>query len=134
MTLAPSRRSTGEPSPDLARGLGRLLVSSAHLAAVSEDVAAVSDVQPELERLDAPREQWREVAVQLLELRAQIDQAAAEKTFTGSAGEHLVIRGREGIVIAADAGYITVLSRRMDRHARMGRLFAVTAHEDDLQL
>lgn len=124
MTIASARRATGEPSPDLARGLGKLLVSSAQLAAVSERVEAIAGVQPELERLDAAREQWREVAAHLLELRDRIDVAAATMYFTGSAGEHLTIEGRGGIMIPADAGYITVLSRRMDKHARAGRLFA----------
>ena len=127
MTLSSIRRSDGVPAPDLARGLGQLLVSSAHLAAVASEVATIADVQPELERLDAAREQWREVAGHLLELREQVDAAAAAKTFTGSAGEHLTIEGRGGILIPADAGYITVLSRRMDRHARAGRLFLATA-------
>ena len=124
MTIAAPRRTTGEPAPDLARGLGRLWVSSAQLAAIADQVAAVANVQPELERLDAAREQWREVAAQLLDLRAQIEAAAGAKTFTGSAGEHLTIEGRGGITIPADAGYVTVLSRRMDRHARAGRMFA----------
>jgi len=124
MTMTSSRRAPGEPSPDLARGLGSLLVSSAQLAAVAGQVAAVSD-QPELERLDAARTQWCEVAADLLDLRSRIEAATGAKVFTGSAGEHIAIEGRGGIVIPADAGYLTVLSKRMDRHTRAGRMFAM---------
>jgi hypothetical protein len=125
MTMTSSRRLAGEPTPDLARGLGMLLVSSAQLAHVAAQVAAVSD-QPELDRLDAARTRWCEVAADLLDLRSRIEAAAGAKTFTGSAGEHLAIEGRGGVVIPADAGYLTVLSKRMDRHTRAGRLFSVT--------
>ena len=52
MTMTSSRRLAGEPTPDLARGLGMLLVSSAQLSHVAAQVAAISD-QPDLERLDA---------------------------------------------------------------------------------
>lgn len=123
--MVSARRAAGGPAPDLARGLGMLLVSSAQLAAVAAEVAEVAGVQPELERLDAARTQWREIATDMLEMRDRVEAAAAAKVFTGSAGEHLAIEGRGGIVIPADAGYLTVLSKRMDRHARAGRMFAV---------
>jgi hypothetical protein len=123
--MTSSRRPAGEPSPDLARGLGMLLVSSAQLGAVAAQVAAVAD-QPDLERLDAARTQWCEIAVDLLDLRDRVEASAAAKVFTGSAGEHLAIEGRGGIVIPADAGYLTVLSKRMDRHTRAGRMFALS--------
>src|SRR6187551_3140491 len=122
MTMTSSRRIAGEPTPDLARGLGLLLVSSAQLSVVAAQVASVD--QPDVGRLDAARTQWCEVASDLLALRARIEEAAGAKSFTGSAGEHLAIEGRGGIVIPADAGYLTVLSKRMDRHARAGRMFA----------
>jgi hypothetical protein len=124
MSITSSRRAAGGPAPDLARGLGSLLVSSAQLATVAAQVAAVAD-QPELEHLDAARTQWCEIASDLLDLRARIEEAAGAKSFTGSAGEHLSIHGRGGIVIPADAGYLTVLSKRIDRHTRAGRMFAI---------
>jgi hypothetical protein len=125
MTMTSSRRPVGEPSPDLARGLGQLLVASAQLGVVAAQVAALTEVQPEVERLDAARTRWCEVAADLLDLRERIELAAGAKVFTGSAGEHLSIEGRGGIVIPADAGYLTVLSKRMERHTRAGRMFAV---------
>lgn len=123
MTMTSARRTGGEPTPDLARGLGLLLVASTQLSHVATQVAAID--QPDVGRLDAARTQWCEVASDLLDLRARIDEAVAGKVFTGSAGDHLVIEGRGGIVIPADAGYLTVLSKRMDRHTRAGRMFAM---------
>ena len=125
MTLVSSRRPTGEPAPDLARGLGKLLVASAQLAAVAGQVDAAAGVQPGLERLDATRDNWREVTDGMLEQRERVEAAAASMTFTGSSGEHLTIEGRDGVMIPADAEYLTALARKMDRHARAGRLFAV---------
>ncbi|HWM34831.1 MAG TPA: hypothetical protein VNR36_11390 [Pseudolysinimonas sp.] len=129
MTLISSRRPLGEPAPELARGLGKVLVASAQLAAVAGEVDAASGVQPELERLDATRDRWREVAAGMLELRERIEAAAASMIFTGSSGEHLTIKGRDGVLIPADAAYLSTLARRMDRHARAGRVFAAVDAE-----
>lgn len=121
--MTSARRTAGEPTPDLARGLGLLLVASAQLSSVAAQVAGID--QPDVGRLDAARTQWCEIAADLLDLRARIEQAAGGMTFSGSAGEHLAIEGRGGIVIPADASYLTVLSKRMDRHTRAGRMFAM---------
>jgi hypothetical protein len=127
VTLVSSRRATGDPAPDLARGLGRLLVASAQLGAVTDQVDALSADHPVPENMDAARTRWREAATQLLELRARIDAAAGAMTFTGSSGEHLTIEDRDGLLIPADAAYLTGISRRMDRHARAGRIFTVSS-------
>lgn len=100
-----------------------MLVASAQLSSVAAQVASID--QPDVGRLDAARTQWCEIASDLLDLRVRIEEAAGAKSFTGSAGEHLSIEGRGGIVIPADAGYLTVLSKRMDRHTRAGRMFAM---------
>ena len=127
-----ARRAAGGPAPDLARGLGMLLVASAQLSRRRRAGREVADVQPELERLDAARTQWREIAADLLDLRDRIEAAAGAKVFTGSAGEHLAIEGRGGIVIPADAGYLTVLGKRMDRHARAGPHVRGGGHRADV--
>lgn len=67
---------------------------------------------------------WLAQARKLLDIAAALEEAAAEKSFTGSAGEHIAIQGEGGIRIPADAGYISVLAQRMERHARLGRLLA----------
>lgn len=66
--------------------------------------------------------QWVVAAQKLLALSGEIQHAAAEKIFSGSAGEHLLIQGEGGVNIAADAGYIGVLAERMQRQDRVGRL------------
>ena len=111
------RRTPGHPAPDLARSLGTLLVMTGRLAkataAVELQFAEAETVPP-----------WLTASRKLLDLAAAIEEAAAEKAFSGSAGEHIAIQGEGGIRIPADAGYITVLAQRMERHARMGRLLA----------
>lgn len=114
------RRTPGQPSPDLARSLGNLLVTSGRLARV---VAAV-EVHATTPDGIPP---WLTAARRLLAIGASIETAAAEKVFTGSAGEHLPILGEGGIRIPADAGYITVLAQRMERQARVGRLLVPDA-------
>lgn len=47
--------------------------------------------------------------------------------FTGSFGEHPVIRGDDGVAIPADVGYVHVLCRRMEKHTRVGHLLVVQA-------
>lgn len=111
------RRTPGLPAPDLARSLGTLLVMTGRLA---KTTAAV-----ELHVVDAEATPpWLVQARKFLDLAAALEEAAAEKSFTGSSGEHLAIEGEGGIRIPADAGYITVLAQRMERHARLGRLLA----------
>ncbi len=111
-----ARRGAGEPSPDLARSLGRLLIASEQLRKTAyllsqTEANGAGDLAT-----------WNQFASHLFELNRDIVDQTAIVSFTGAAGESLTIRGHDGAPFAVDAGYIHVLSRRMDRHARIGRL------------
>ena len=67
-------------------------------------------------------ENWVDFTRHLLGLHDRILAASAVMRFTGSSGEHLTITGVDGVRVPADAAYISTLSRRMDRHARLGKL------------
>ncbi len=118
MGLHTARTRFGEPGPDLAAGLGRLLVASAHLRRLCRDVSS--------ERTETwsgeAHSNWTELTLHVLDLNDRIVAAAAEMRFTGYAAEHIRFTTGEGLRVAADAAYITALSRRMDRHSRLGRV------------
>lgn len=114
-----SRSRYGEPALDLATGLGRLTVSSAQLRHL---LGALTSSQADVWTPGDTLRGWTEHTLRLLELHDRILAAAAVMRFTGSAGEHLTIDGQDGVRIPADAAYVTTLSRRMDRHVRLGRL------------
>lgn len=121
-----ARSRFGEPAPDLATGLGRLLVSAAQLRHTLGSLTAHdADVWTPGDTL----QNWSAYTLHLLELHDRILAAAAVMRFTGSSGEHLTIDGKDGVRIPADAAYLTALSRRMDRHVRLGRLMVGAAPE-----
>lgn len=111
-----ARRTAGEPSPDLARSLGRLHISCEQLRNTAYQLSQTA------ENGAGDLATWNRFAAHLFELNRSILDEAAAMRFTGAPGERLTIRGREGVPIPADAGYVIVLSRRMDRHSRIGRL------------
>jgi hypothetical protein len=119
MGMHTSRSRFGEPSHDLATSLGRLLVSSAQLRRLLGELTAEgADTWSPGDALH----NWVDFTRHLLELHDRILAASAVMRFTGSSGEHLTISGADGVRVPADAAYIATLSRRMDRHARLGRL------------
>jgi hypothetical protein len=121
MGMHTSRSRFGEPSTDLATSLGRLLVSSAQLRHLLTRLAADdADAWAPGDALVT----WTEYTGHLLELHDRILAAAAVMRFIGSSGEHLTIVGPDEVRVPADAAYIATLSRRMDRHARLGRVMA----------
>lgn len=124
MGMHTSRSRFGEPSTDLATSLGRLAVSSAQLRhLLSEIGSGRTDTWTPGNALV----NWTDFAHHLLELHERILGAAATMRFTGSSGEHLTISGADGVRVPADAAYIATLSRRMDRHSRLGRVMVGSA-------
>ena len=119
-----SRSRFGEPSTDLATSLGRLLVSSAQLRhLLGELTAADAEIWSPGDAL----RNWVDYTRHLLEVHDRILAASAVMRFTGSSGEHLTISGVDGVRVPADAAYVSTLSRRMDRHGRLGRLMLGSA-------
>lgn len=119
MGMHSSHSRFGEPATDLATALGRLLVSSAQLRhLLGELTADGADTWSPGQAL----ENWVDFTRHLLGLHDRILAASAVMRFTGSSGEHLTITGVDGVRVPADAAYIATLSRRMDRHARLGKL------------
>jgi len=119
MGVHTNRARLGEPATDMATALGRLLVSSAQLRRLGDELTrpgaetwSPGDALPN----------WATFTGHLLELHDSLVAAASVMRFTGTAGEHLTISGNDQVRVPADAAYITALSRRMDRHARVGRL------------
>lgn len=126
-----ARSRFGEPAADLAMSLGRLLVSSAQLRQLQ--VALTSGDADTWTPGDALA-QWTEFTGHLLDLNNSIVATAAVMRFTGSSGEHLTIDGPDAVRIPADAAYISTLSRRMDRHARLGRVMVGTSPMEQEQV
>ena len=124
MGMHTTRARFGEPGHDLATSLGRLLVSTAQLRNMQ---AALLADDPDTWTPGEALANWTDFTSHLLELHDRIRDAAAVMRFSGSSGEHLTIAGGDGLRIPADASYISTLSRRMDRHARLGRLMLGTS-------
>jgi hypothetical protein len=119
MGMHTARSRFGEPSLDLATSLGRLLVSTAQLRTLH---TALTSEQADTWSPGDALTNWVDFSTHLLDLHDRIVAAAAVMRFSGSSGEHLTISGGDDVRVPADAAYISTLSRRMDRHARLGRL------------
>ena len=128
MGVHSTRTRLGEPGTDMATALGRLFVSSAQLRRMSDELTAPgADVWAPGDTLS----KWTVFTGHLLDLHDAILGAAATMRFTGTAGEHLTINGTDQVRVPADAAYLTALSRRMDRHARVGKLMLGAVPSDN---
>lgn len=116
------------PTPDMTRSLGSLLVAAAQLRHEIGAVVGADDAQHPSQATE-----WLNFARHLLEMHDRIVAAVSTMRFTGSSAEHPLIRTDDDVVIPADAGYVSVLARRMEKHTRIGRLLALSP-EDMRQL
>ncbi len=120
MSTSDARRKHTEPMPALSRSLGNLLIGTAQLRQVHQDIEA------EMRRGPVRQSgEWMQLAQHMLDLHDRIVDSIAHMHLTGSSSEHPMIRTADGIVIPVDAGYVTVLARRMERHTRIGRVLAL---------
>jgi hypothetical protein len=127
MGMHTARSRFGEPGTDLATSFGRLFVSASQLRHLAASLAAGdADTWTPGDALTS----WTEFTMHLLELHDRIQSAAAVMRFTGSSGEHLTIMGADEVRVPADAAYIATLSRRMDRHSRLGRVMLSTSADE----
>lgn len=110
------RKSGGEPSRSLTGSLARLRLSADQLRAVALELSRSERVAAE------ELQTWNAFATHLLEVDRRIHDAQIAASLTDSERDPLGIRGHGGMLITADAGYIAVLSRRMDRHCRLARI------------
>lgn len=114
------RRQNSEPMPGLSRCLGNLLIATAQLRHVHDQIVVLAGSGSVNQSAE-----WLQLSHHMLDLHDKIVDSIAHMRFTGPSSEHPMIRSADGIVIPVDSGYVTVLARRMDRHTRIGRVLSL---------